>query len=78
MSTLTECTTQHILALMQENIGAEKHLTESWLSKNDKESVIAYLHEATLGVKHAGVYGFVLVAEGDYVKADSLRYCQEE
>lgn len=38
----------------------------------------AYLHEVTLGVKHAGDNGYVAVFEGDHVEADSFWYCQDE
>lgn len=41
-------------------------------------SMISYLHKGRLGYKHAGLNGFVLVAEGDHVEADSLGYCQDE
>lgn len=37
-----------------------------------------YLHEVTFGVEHTGVYGFIAVVECDNVKADGLRYSQDE
>lgn len=39
---------------------------------------IAYPHEVILWVKHASVHGGVVVVEGDHVKTDSLRYCQDQ
>lgn len=40
--------------------------------------MIAYQHEVTLGVEHAGAQGLVPVVEADYVEANRLRYSQEE
>lgn len=64
----------------KQNSGRTKALNCDVLiqKKNDKERMIAYHHEVTLGLKHAGAYGFVPVVEGDHVEADGLRYCQEE
>lgn len=73
--------TAHLGLNASKTVGEQKHLTAMFLSKkkeNDKERMIAYHHEVTLGLKHAGAYGFVPVVEGDHVEADGLRYCQEE
>lgn len=37
-----------------------------------------HFHEVSFGVKHAGAYGLVPVAEGDHVEDDRLGYGQDE
>lgn len=40
--------------------------------------VVAYQHEFTLGVQHAGAHGLVPVVEDDDVEPDGLRHGEEE
>lgn len=39
-------------------------------------AVNTHSHEGRLGLQHAGLYGNVIVVEGDHVEADGLRHSQ--